>query len=42
MGLQEGLVFTNDNCVGCNRCIKACSAMVPVFRMSRMQKGTAV
>lgn len=27
MGLQEGLVFTNDNCVGCNRCIKACSAM---------------
>lgn len=27
MGLQEGLVFTNDNCVGCNRCIKVCSTM---------------
>ena len=21
------LVYTNDNCVGCNKCIRACSAM---------------
>ncbi len=27
MEYQEGLVFTNDLCVGCNRCINACSAM---------------
>lgn len=24
---MESLVFTNDKCVGCNKCIKACSAM---------------
>ncbi len=24
---QTGLVYTNDNCVGCNRCIGACSCM---------------
>lgn len=23
----DSLVFTNDNCVGCNKCISACSAM---------------
>ncbi len=23
----ESLVFTNDNCVGCNRCIRVCSCM---------------
>jgi len=22
---MKGLVFTNENCVGCNRCIGACS-----------------
>ena len=22
-----GLVKTNDNCIGCNRCIKVCSSM---------------
>ena len=26
-GLKSGLVFTNDNCVGCNKCISVCSAM---------------
>ncbi|MCR4617842.1 MAG: 4Fe-4S dicluster domain-containing protein [Lachnospiraceae bacterium] len=25
--LGEGLVFTNDKCVGCNKCISVCSAM---------------
>ncbi len=24
---KESLVYTNDNCVGCNRCIRVCSAM---------------
>ena len=24
---MESLVFTNNNCVGCNKCIKVCSAM---------------
>ena len=25
--LPKGLVFTNDNCVGCNKCISVCSCM---------------
>lgn len=25
--VEKGLVFTNDNCVGCNRCIKVCSCI---------------
>jgi len=24
---MKSLVFTNDNCVGCNKCIKACACM---------------
>ena len=24
---KESLVYTNDNCVGCNKCISACSCM---------------
>lgn len=24
---KENLIFTNDNCVGCNKCIKACPAI---------------
>ncbi|MBO4375679.1 MAG: 4Fe-4S binding protein, partial [Lachnospiraceae bacterium] len=24
---KESLVYTNDNCVGCNKCIRVCSAM---------------
>ena len=27
MDFGQGLVYTNDSCVGCNRCIKVCSAM---------------
>ena len=27
MIIMESLVFTNNNCVGCNKCIKVCSAM---------------
>ncbi len=25
--MKKGLVFTNENCVGCNKCIRACSCM---------------
>lgn len=25
--MSKGLVFTNDNCVGCNKCISVCSCM---------------
>ncbi|MCR4655760.1 MAG: EAL domain-containing protein, partial [Lachnospiraceae bacterium] len=24
---EDGLVYTNDNCIGCNKCIRACSCM---------------
>ena len=27
MAAAKQLIFTNDNCVGCNKCINACSAM---------------
>lgn len=25
--MKKGLVYTNENCVGCNKCIRACSCM---------------
>lgn len=27
MKLNEGIVFTNENCIGCNRCISGCPAL---------------
>ena len=30
-GNQNGLVFTNDDCIGCNKCISAC----PVITANR-------
>ncbi len=27
-GNQSGLVFTNDKCIGCNKCISACPVIV--------------
>ena len=27
-GNQKGLVFTNDKCIGCNKCISACPVIV--------------
>ena len=24
---MKSLIFTNDNCVGCNKCIKTCACM---------------
>ena len=27
MELSKGLIFTNEKCVGCNKCINVCSAM---------------
>ena len=28
---QKGLIYTNDNCIGCNKCIAAC----PVITANR-------
>ena len=25
--IQQGLVYTNDRCIGCNKCIRACSCI---------------
>lgn len=27
MSLNEGLIYTNDNCIGCNRCISGCPVL---------------
>ncbi len=27
MKVTEGLIFTNDNCIGCNKCISVCSCL---------------
>lgn len=37
--MSEGLVYTNANCVGCNKCINACSCMGAYicFDRSRVQ-----
>ena len=38
MGLNEGLIYTNDNCIGCSRCISGCpvlGANISVKRGSR-------
>lgn len=38
MRLNEGLIYTNDNCIGCNRCISGCpvlGANISVKRGSR-------
>ena len=24
---MESLIYTNDNCIGCNRCISVCSSL---------------
>ena len=25
--IQKGLVYTNDRCIGCHKCIRACSCI---------------
>lgn len=37
MSAQEFLIFTNDNCTGCNRCISACT--VPEANIAVMEDG---
>lgn len=27
MSKEEGLVYTNENCIGCNKCISVCSCL---------------
>ena len=33
-GDQKGLVYTNENCIGCNKCISVC----PVITANRAVK----
>ncbi len=36
---ERSIVFTNDNCIGCNKCIKACSAIGAC--VSKVENGKA-
>ena len=38
---QTSLVFTNDNCVGCNKCINACSCMGACISAEADESGNA-
>ena len=38
---EPALVFTNDNCVGCNKCIKACSCMGACVSTPPDKRGNA-
>ena len=40
-GEFTSLVFTNDDCVGCNKCINACSAMGACISAAPREDGTA-
>ena len=37
-GNQNGLIFTNDNCIGCNKCISVCPVIV-ANRAVKMENG---
>ncbi|MCR4909130.1 MAG: response regulator [Lachnospiraceae bacterium] len=37
--MEKSIVFTNDNCIGCNKCIKVCSAIGACI--SREENGRA-
>ena len=37
--VKRGIVYTNDNCIGCNKCIKVCSAIGACI--SREENGIA-
>ncbi len=41
MAYGQGLVYTNSNCVGCNKCIKACSCMGACVSDEPNMDGTA-
>ncbi len=32
---NQSLVFTNDSCIGCNKCISVCSTMQEILRMTQ-------
>ena len=36
---RESLVFTNENCVGCNRCIRVCSCLGACIASPQDEKG---
>ena len=37
--IVEGLIYTNDNCIGCNKCIRACSCMGACISTPPDEKG---
>ncbi|MCR4641115.1 MAG: EAL domain-containing protein [Lachnospiraceae bacterium] len=37
--MTEGLIYTNENCVGCNKCINVCSAMGACISTDPDEKG---
>lgn len=39
MKLNEGLIFTNDDCLGCNRCINVCPVIAANQATERMGKN---
>ena len=39
--LQKGLVFTNENCVGCNKCIRACSCIGACISTEPDERGNS-
>ena len=38
----QSLVFTNENCVGCNRCIRVCSCMGACVAYEQDENGNLV
>ena len=38
MKLNEGLIYTNDNCIGCNHCISSC----PVLGGQHIRDGMGI
>lgn len=38
--MQEGLIYTNDSCIGCNKCVRICSSFGASMSMSGPQKSS--
>lgn len=36
--LNQGLVYTNESCTGCNRCISVCSVLEANYSLMEMAK----
>ncbi len=40
-GIKKGLVYTNENCIGCNKCIRACSCIGACISTQPDEKGVS-